>query len=149
MNWIKKRSGLEVTLSIICVGLLTAVITLSIRLRSKFAPLATDWGTVAEWSAVAVTFFGFVGAFGALMLQRRSVSIQVDQHLADIAATEAAARAELEAEREADRKEAEAAKQKREKYVSGLQLKLFAKHKDKLAGQEHPYDNHLTPIPFT
>lgn len=74
--WLRRRTPLEMCLLIACVGLSAAVVTLAFLLRPAHAPLETDWGNAAEWTGVVVTFFGFVGAFGALMLQHRGVEDQ-------------------------------------------------------------------------
>lgn len=59
------------------IGLIAALI---IALSRKFAPLATEWGPVADWVGVAVTFLGFVGAIAALKVQRISTDVQLEQH---------------------------------------------------------------------
>lgn len=116
-SWWKRRSPLEICLFLICIGLLAGVATLAILLGSANPPLEPVWGNIAEWAGVVVTFFGFVGAFGALMLQRKSVSIQADQHVT--AQQENATSAAKE-----DNERQQIAKQEREVYVSAVQIKI-------------------------
>jgi len=98
-------------------ALLVGVTTLATLLGGANPPLEPAWGSIAEWAGVAVTFLGFVGAFGALLLQRRSVAIQSDQHV-----TTQQEKAASTAKEENERKRI--AKQEREVYVSAVQIKI-------------------------
>lgn len=118
---------LEICLLLICVTLLAGVATLAILLGGANPPLEPAWGNVAEWAGVTVTFLGFVGAFGALLLQRRSVEIQVDQHLSAVQEKKRLEAAERAQQAEIIRKE-------REKYAAQLPFFASAEFKSNSTG---------------
>lgn len=74
------RTGLEQILLLVSAALVGLVIALVIALARESAPMATEWGPVADWVGAAVTFLGFVGAIAALKVQRKSVDAQLEQH---------------------------------------------------------------------
>lgn len=114
-----KRTGLEQILLLVSAFMLCSIVVLLIMLRRDSVPMATEWGPVASWAGVVVTFLGFVGAIAALKVQRAAVDVTVEQHNT---AKEATARAEGV---EAEKAEREAQKIK-EQAVSAVRLKVFA-----------------------
>ncbi|MFB9164197.1 hypothetical protein [Arthrobacter psychrochitiniphilus] len=113
-----KRTGLEQILLLVSVFLLCSIVVLLVMLRRDSAPMATEWGPVASWAGVVVTFLGFVGAIAALKVQRAAVDVTVEQHNT---AKEAKAIAEgVEAE-----KAALEAQRIKEQAVSAVHLKVF------------------------
>lgn len=79
-NFWSKRTGMEQSLLLITAFLFVLIVVLLIALRRDSAPLATEWGPVASWASVVVTFLGFVGAIAALRIQKTSVGIASEQH---------------------------------------------------------------------
>lgn len=74
------RTGLEQFLVIASLGLMALVVLLSVLMILRFAPLETDWGTVADWAGAGVTFLGFAGAIAALRVQVKATDMQKVQH---------------------------------------------------------------------
>lgn len=87
-------------------------------LRRDSAPMATEWGPVASWAGVVVTFLGFVGAIAALKVQRAAVDVTVEQHNT---AKDAKARAKAQ-------KAAREAQTIKEQDVSAVSLDVFASY---------------------
>ncbi|GAA1356141.1 hypothetical protein GCM10009636_24940 [Arthrobacter koreensis] len=75
-----ERTGLEQILLLVSAGLVGLLVAALVALARKSAPLATEWGPVADWVGVFVTFLGFVGAIAALRFQTKSVAVQLEQH---------------------------------------------------------------------
>ena len=75
-----KRTVLEQILLLVSAFLIVLIVALLIALARDSAPLATEWGPVASWASVVVTFLGFVGAIAALRIQKTSVGIASEQH---------------------------------------------------------------------
>ncbi|WP_306900538.1 hypothetical protein [Arthrobacter sp. B1I2] len=75
-----ERTGLEQVLLLVSAGLVGLLVAAWVALVRDSAPLATEWGPVADWVGASVTFLGFVGAIAALRVQRRSVDAQLEQH---------------------------------------------------------------------
>lgn len=114
-----KRTGLEQILLLVSAFLLGSIVVLVVMLSRDSAPLATEWGPVASWAGVVVTFLGFVGAIAALKVQRTAVDVTVEQHKTAKAAKERTEYLEVE---KAARKE-QAIK---EQEVSAVRLVVFA-----------------------
>lgn len=114
-----KRTGLEQILLLVSAGLVGLLVAAWVALARESAPLATEWGPVADWVGASVTFLGFVGAIAALRVQRKSVDAQLEQHNKQKEAEEAEEREQAAAQRA----EALVAKQRDAKAV---ELKVFA-----------------------
>jgi hypothetical protein len=124
------RTGLEQTLLLVSAGLIGLVVALVIALVRDSAPLETEWGNVAGWAGVSVTFLGFVGAIAALRVQVKSVEVQVKQHNKTEMAEQDAKRQELAAQ------EAEAL-QKKQQDAKAVTLTVAAGRRD--AGRGHQF----------
>ncbi|WP_104112099.1 hypothetical protein [Arthrobacter sp. N199823] len=122
-----KRTGLEQILLLVSVFLLCSIVVLLVMLRRDSAPMATEWGPVASWAGVVVTFLGFFGAIAALKVQRAAVDVTVEQH--NTAKEDTARAKEVEAEK-AERE----AQQIKEQAVSVVLLKVFASRPAKSSG---------------
>lgn len=75
-----ERTGLEQILLLVSAGLVGLLVAAWVALARESAPLATEWGPVADWVGASVTFLGFVGAIAALRVQTKSVDAQLERH---------------------------------------------------------------------
>ncbi|NWL26657.1 hypothetical protein DM794_06220 [Paenarthrobacter ureafaciens] len=101
---------MEQILLLVSAGLVGLLVASVVALARDSAPMATEWGPVADWVGAAVTFLGFVGAIAALKVQRKSVDAQLEQHKKAKEAEEAAdsARKAAAAVEALEKKEADA-----------------------------------------
>lgn len=115
------RTEFEQSLLTICAGLLALVVLMAIQMTGHFAPLKTDWGSVAEWVGAGVTFLGFAGAIAALRVQVKSNKMQTTQH----ERTEKGLEDEATAQ---EQKKAADARQEKERFVSKVKFTATALH---------------------
>jgi hypothetical protein len=124
-----KRTGLEQILLLVSAGLVGLLVAAWVALARESAPLATEWGPVADWVGASVTFLGFVGAIAALRVQRKSVDAQLEQH------NKQKENEEAEEQKQAAAREAEALEAK-QKYAKAVELKVFAGRRKADSGSE-------------
>lgn len=130
--WVE-RTGLEQILLLVSVGLVGLLVAAWVALARDSAPLATEWGPVADWVGASITFLGFVGAIAALKVQRKSVAAQLEQHNKQKENEDA----EEEKQAAASEGEALAAKQKDAK---GVELKVSASRRKADPGTKFVYE---------
>lgn len=123
------RTGLEQTLLLVSTGLVSLLVAALTALARDSAPLATEWGPVADWVGASVTFLGFVGAIAALRVQSKSVDAQLEQHKTQ-KETE-----ETKEQQQAAAREAEALKAK-QKDAEAVQLNVSAGRRQAGPGSE-------------
>lgn len=123
------RTGLEQTLLLVSAGLVGLLVAALIALARESAPLATEWGPIADWVGASVTFLGFVGAIAALRVQSKSVNAQLEQH------NKQKETEEIKEQQQTAAREAEALKAK-QKDARAVELNVFAGRRQADPGSE-------------